>query len=102
MAGKRLLPAELCPRVFPEPAGDFLGEGESKQPSPAHIPVGKSSWETSSRYLPRHPRGVLCPWEPARVLNPWISHPRSILDLLECAGCWLGFLGEVEKPRVGR
>lgn len=37
MAGKPFLPARLSLRVFPESAGDFLGEGESKQPSPGEI-----------------------------------------------------------------
>lgn len=99
MAGKRLLPAEQRPRVFPESAGDFPGgkEGESKQPSPARIPMGKSSWKTSSRYLLQHPRAVPCPWVFHGVLNPWISHPSGVLGLLERAGCWLGLLEEVGK-----
>lgn len=99
MARKCLLPAEQRPRVFPESAGDFPGEkeGESKQPSPARIPMGKSSCKTSSRYLLRHPRAVPCPWVFHGVLNPWISHPRGVLDLLERAGCWLGLLEEVGK-----
>lgn len=58
--------------------------------------MGKSSWKTPSCYLLWHPWGVLCPWEPAwlfhGVLNPRISHLRGVLDSLESAACWLGFL----------
>lgn len=78
------------PRVFPESAGDFLGEGESEQPSPGENPAAKPHPATCSG-IP----GVCCAPGAGLALPRGVkSHLRDVLDLLESAGCCLGVLLE--------
>lgn len=84
--------------VFPERAGDLLGEGESKQPRPTHLPReggGEPSRINSSRYLLRHPRRIRCapgsqPCERPSALRSIKSAGCSSQGQLELLGvCWV-------------
>lgn len=82
--------------MFPESAGDFLGEGESKQPSPEPCLYLRGEIQLENLIL-LPALGVLCPWEPAWLFrevlnqshNPCVSHLRDGVGLLESAGCCL-------------